>query len=243
MKRSWRAVLGELLLIFVGISLALFVENWSEERQERVKERVVLSQILTDIRATRLNVTRGGTLPNTGLPTGNLPGAEAGQAAHRRIMQTLYGSGSVDLDSIALDFDIVVNTGSPLFVQTAGYESLKSIGVDLLSNDSLRVNLTSFFDVTLPRIAKVETYFRESREQFLAPYVFEHFRALNPLHEDGPRSSGFRPLDLADLRDDPAFPLIMDRVQRERGRMIRFYRRADSEMDALIAQLESWLDS
>jgi len=38
MRRSWRGALGEIALIFLGITLALFFENWNEERKERAQE-------------------------------------------------------------------------------------------------------------------------------------------------------------------------------------------------------------
>ena len=56
MKRSWRGALQEVVLIFVGITLALLFENWNQERQERSQEGELIAQILEDLRETRVDL-------------------------------------------------------------------------------------------------------------------------------------------------------------------------------------------
>jgi hypothetical protein len=50
-KRYILYSVGEILLVMIGILLALQVNNWNEQRKDRLKERVVLSQLKEDYQA------------------------------------------------------------------------------------------------------------------------------------------------------------------------------------------------
>lgn len=43
--------IGEILLVVVGILIALQIDNWNKERQERAEEKVLLSNLLDDLDA------------------------------------------------------------------------------------------------------------------------------------------------------------------------------------------------
>ena len=45
----WTFVIGEFFLVFLGILIALQVDNWNQNRKERKMERVLLSEMLTDL--------------------------------------------------------------------------------------------------------------------------------------------------------------------------------------------------
>jgi hypothetical protein len=234
-KRSWRSAVAEVLLIFVGISLALFAENWNEERLERGQESELLRQILRDLEETKLDLVRPGSGLN-GLPAGDLPFLEAVEETHVRVMRDFYRSDGADPHEFAEDFAVLAEPPT-LFPQTAAYESLKTVGLDLVSNDSLRVAVTRFYELTLTRVAKSEATLRESSDSFLAPYVFEHFReVLN----DG-ETVELAPRNADDLRADPMFAMIMNRILRDRARVIRQYRGALRQLDGLSRHLESVL--
>ncbi len=49
-----------------------------------------------------------------------------------------------------------------LYPRTIAYENLKSLGVELVSNDSIRYHLTDIFQRKLPRISYWESAARES---------------------------------------------------------------------------------
>ena len=43
--------IGEILLVVIGILIALQIDNWNEERKDRIKERQILSSLLEDFSA------------------------------------------------------------------------------------------------------------------------------------------------------------------------------------------------
>ena len=48
-RRFWIYASGEFLLIFLGILIALQVDNWNQNRQERKLERILLSEMLDNL--------------------------------------------------------------------------------------------------------------------------------------------------------------------------------------------------
>lgn len=50
-KLNWKYALGEIALIFIGISLAIAVQNWNEERRENIQLKGYLSAIQKNLQA------------------------------------------------------------------------------------------------------------------------------------------------------------------------------------------------
>ncbi len=46
-----RYAIGEILLVMIGILLALQVNNWNEDRKDRVQEQVLLKQLQTEFKS------------------------------------------------------------------------------------------------------------------------------------------------------------------------------------------------
>jgi len=49
-KLNWKYAMGELVLIFLGISLAIAFQNWNEERKNRIELQSILSNLETELK-------------------------------------------------------------------------------------------------------------------------------------------------------------------------------------------------
>ena len=49
-KLNWKYALGEVALIFVGISLAIAFQNWNDQRKKEILEKIYLEELLDDCR-------------------------------------------------------------------------------------------------------------------------------------------------------------------------------------------------
>jgi len=129
---------GEILLVVIGILIALQVNNWNEDRKKANYE-------LTMLREIDLALTKDSTLianlfePRMDLKEGAIDSLIDMQArnlipedAH---FMSLYGRMSIQ-------FNYRYNQGP--------YETLKSNGLDIISNDQLRSDITQMYEVTLP---------------------------------------------------------------------------------------------
>ncbi|WP_297691597.1 DUF6090 family protein [uncultured Eudoraea sp.] len=57
-----RYAIGEIVLVMIGILLALQVNNWNEDRKERIIEQEVYNNLLTDINKDRITLKERMTL-------------------------------------------------------------------------------------------------------------------------------------------------------------------------------------
>ena len=133
---SWRAALGELVLIVAGVSIALAASEWYERRQQQDDEVGILRQLAA---ALENDVAR-------------LANAQQRQLGRRQnlidLLEHLEGDGpySDDLRFGALVGFIGTNMNS------AAYEVLKSRGLSLISSDSVRLGLVEYYEGAFPSL-------------------------------------------------------------------------------------------
>lgn len=48
---NWKTALGEFLIIAAGVLIALAIDQWNADRLERKEERLVLQQLVVDVRS------------------------------------------------------------------------------------------------------------------------------------------------------------------------------------------------
>ncbi len=150
---------GEILLVVIGILIALQVDTWREEQKSSIYERSILKEI------------RNSLLQ--GIPDSEAIRKRARSTREGAIRITEYLNGStLSEDSLyvlieRLRFRRIYNYNS------GPYESLKSAGIERISNDSLRFELIALYDDLFPaadqlinevlreRITDSEVRFRE----------------------------------------------------------------------------------
>jgi hypothetical protein len=129
----WYAI-GEVVLIFVGITLALAFEDWSQERQLRGQELASLEDIAENLRANIITLTADLQRDSTRM-----------ENCWRGILlveeQSVWQPESGEL------FDDCRYWTSP-YLQFAAYDSLKARGTDLLSSRSVRTSIVRLYEGT-----------------------------------------------------------------------------------------------
>lgn len=133
----WYAI-GEVVLIFAGITLALAFGNWNEERQLRNLERRALADIAANL---EVNVQR--TNRNIGIDSDQMKSCE-------RVLETL-SMRTPWQETTAKDLFHCRWWTSP-YLNKAAYGSLKSRGTDLVSDPELRYSILDLYEVHYPWI-------------------------------------------------------------------------------------------
>jgi hypothetical protein len=153
---------GEIILVVIGILIALSINNWNEIRKEGIEELKILSEIQSNLKQSL---------------------KEAKRVLHdneKDVTSYTYLLNHVEQKlpySVVLDtaFCRIPSWASPYLTYTA-YESLKSRGSKLVSNDSLRMQITKMFENEMTYIMddwdKAE--WRDS-ESIVRPYFAKHF--------------------------------------------------------------------
>lgn len=124
---DWKYAIREILLIVVGITIAFTLDNWNTNRKLRNTEIEILKELNETLKADLTDID------------GNV---RLYEKCNSGIGAILYAIDQ-DLpfhDSLIIHFStLLIN---PMFFKNDGpYEVLKSKGFELISNESLRLNI------------------------------------------------------------------------------------------------------
>ena len=132
--------IGEIVLVMIGILLALQVNNWNESRKERIIEKDVLNDILTNLEQ------------NNNLIHKSLAMLEGFDNSSNIVLEALSQKRPYS-DTLAKHFFAATRTGGLLFpLSSAGYESLKNEGFNIIRSDSLKDQIMDLFEVSLKTV-------------------------------------------------------------------------------------------
>ncbi len=188
-----RYAIGEIVLVVVGILIALQVNTWNETRKDRNLEIQLLKSFERSLQKDLSDMDSNIRVHRNGI------------AAANTVLKKLEEPGPRDVDSISILMSKVVMP--TLFVySTSAFETLKSKGVTLISNDSLRDHIIEVYDSRYRFFVDNEKIHYQNLEKMLMevfPGRFEdsYNYQINPPHFDGT----VRPIDTDALATDKEF--------------------------------------
>jgi hypothetical protein len=123
--------LGEITLVMIGILLAMQVDNWNENRNLAKKEITNLKELQKNLKSDLENQL--------------IPGSEYYQRsmdAYNILQSDFYTAPqSIPEDSIRVLFYAMVIPWKLAF-NTVTFDKLSAMGIDLISNDTIRENIS-----------------------------------------------------------------------------------------------------
>ena len=157
-----RYAIGEIVLVVIGILIALSINNWNEENKARRVEQDMLNEI-------KLSLVR------------DLEDLEMNLQIHdqtlrsQNILVEWLENDRVFVDSLANHF-ARVNHQTEFISNEGAFETLKSIGLRSLSNDSIRINLLRIYDLRYKVYREFQNYYRSNLDHIIKninPMYFE----------------------------------------------------------------------
>lgn len=140
---------GEIFLVVVGILIALQINTWNEERENRDYELKMLREL-------KSTLEKDGKYFRSQIR--NLATKEA---SANRLLQIIQSPES-NLDS--MNFHLEQLEIDALFQYNSGaYGSIKSGGIDKISNDSLRSKMADLYEFLIPRTEKILENLEETK--------------------------------------------------------------------------------
>jgi len=170
---------GEIILVVIGILIALQINNWNEVRKLKKQEIQIYTELKSDLIQTKEDLQK--TI-----------------SQHQKILKSTQQL-IIDISNKKLYSDSIyrlfADSGGEFKVipKTSAFENLKNIGLNTLSNDSLRISISNLFQLDLNRLGDELGLNNSSfniREQ-LYPY---HIKYLF-LDTNEPVSYGFKHAD------------------------------------------------
>ncbi len=212
---------GEIFMVMVGILLALQVNNWNDDRKDGVRELNVLREMRSnldrDLADCRFNTERNGQL------------LQANEAVLKQL-----DDRTPFHDSLRIHYgNIFGNT--QLTANTSAYDNLKSIGFNLIRNDSLRQMITTLY-------SERYTYLRNLEFEADGKLQFDHIlpQLMAKVAVDTVWESG-HPIDPVALMDDAPFKGLLRMNMFIRGYMIEQYQGIEQRVLALQGMIDKEL--
>ena len=153
--------IGEIVLVMIGILLALQVNSWKEQRTLRMEEKSILEELNANLN-TNISVLEN-----------YITNQLKEQSDIRNIIQQ-FENKSPYSDSMGMHLRNV-RKGEYLSLVTSAFESLKSIGFDLVRSKELRskiINLFNYdFEQNLKLISSITELNYQSTHEIFVKYL------------------------------------------------------------------------
>jgi len=149
--KNWKKYSFEFLLIFIAVISAFILNSWNENRKNNITESKILTEIYNGLEKDLNDID------------GNLMGHKMGnQSVH--YFKDFLSKKPVAQDSLLMHYFKL--TRDFISVQnTSGYENLKSRGLEIIQNDSLRTEIISLYEYDYNTIRKLEESYYEMQFQ------------------------------------------------------------------------------
>lgn len=235
----------ELMLIFVGISLALGFENLISDMQRRDQELSLLNELLLDIEETENDLL------------GDLDAAERRLNTTESLIRWFDGEDE-ELANSPRGFSGISNICTQqgaLFPKASAYESIKSIGLDLISNDEIRSAVSSFYELSINRVRSREAQFIQRSETSCVPLINKEFKIIGKIEiienelqsyvipgqrttRRRVRSEGIAPIDADALRQNHVALNGILELHRVSSNLLNTYEQVAGEIEVLKRLIE-----
>ena len=159
--------IGEIALVVIGILIALQVNNLNEMSKRVKAEKEILKEVLINLKQDSATIVE------------HINWHDGISMSSDYIIKTIENRVTWN-DTMKVHYGRLLRYGQVTFI-TSGYENLKSIGFDLISNDSIRVGLTFLHGVIHKSILRYENDLLSDYQKFyLAPLFLKRLEMEDP---------------------------------------------------------------
>lgn len=165
MGKYFKYAIGEILLVVIGILIALQINNWNEQKKTVQKEFEVLEAITSDldVNIEELNLLMNNEELNLNKILGSI----------ELLIDFLESDNSYN-DSLRIHFTRS-NSYYEVNLKDTAYESLTSIGIDLIQDTKLRSDIGNYFTSVVVRTKNSYTELRDDYYNYMLHYYRHDF--------------------------------------------------------------------
>ncbi|MEP1033727.1 DUF6090 family protein [Ekhidna sp.] len=201
-------ILLEIVVVTVGILIAFQLNNWKEVRASKDKEEKMLKEIKTNLALDLIDLRDNFSGHRMALEH-----IESLQNSDPTFERNKVGG---KFHSAFRDFIF-----SP---QTSAFETLKARGVDLISNDSLRIEILRLYDFDYVIIEKIE-------ENYAPSQFTHHYQYIVLNYYDKLQNGDIHWISSADVQNR------LSLVRFERQYVSRIYNECIQKVEVLISKI------
>ena len=218
-KINWRYALGELLLIFLGITTAIWFNNWNEKQKSLETEIKSINEIKNAIQQDVQDINE------------NISGFQNRVLLFNQLLEHIEKKLPIN-DSLKTNLPYL--QGVTTFLPNTGpYETLKSRGLETISNDSIRLEISLYYDYEYEKIQTNERQHYEHYVNYLKPAMMLHFSL---------KDYKLEPLDYDNLLSDFKFEQTINWALRTDSYMLDLYKELKKISDSLLVDLSNEIE-
>jgi hypothetical protein len=153
--------IGEIILVVIGILIALQINNWNDSNKNREKEALLLYEMKSNLQSDQNDLKYNLKY--------NRKRIEYNEVIRDVIEQNIPFSDSLKpyFGKFFGNFQLSENTSA--------WENLKSVGLDLISNDTLRYNISNLYSNRYKYLENLEKGLDDKYQwDYLYPEILEH---------------------------------------------------------------------
>ena len=212
-----RYAIGEILLVVIGILIALQINNWNEDRKLKQFEYRILKDIETSMERNFFQLDM--------CLRGNKKAIISADLILKHLDENLPYNDSLDFH-----FSRALEWCSPVF-NNAGYESLKTYGTNLVTNETIREELGIYDSGWMETLAqRQEEYFYNTA----SPVLTELFEIVA-------MRAQMKPFDYEQLGNSNKFISILKTSKENRKEQIRWYEQWQQSFASLDKMIKAEL--
>jgi len=140
--RYFKYAIGEIVLVVIGILIALQINTWNQQRIRKNAEIKLLGELKNDLKVTLKELDGDMNYLQRTIDSGT-------------VMMERIEAGVKYETSFQNGFSAMGNF-SPIWARSIAYDNLKSIGIDKITNDSIRFMVTELYGQRLLRVQAIQ---------------------------------------------------------------------------------------
>jgi hypothetical protein len=217
------------VLVVIGILIALSINNWNEKRKIKNKETLILKELLTSINSD-LKAYESFSGPRI--------------ERKKRGLDSLFShifDKKETKDSLFIDF--YTNMSQDIFLRfdNGPFEDLKSSGLDIISNDSLRTAINNTYTVKLPIFQRLADRLNDESKSEISKLEPKFLKLIPVLNDDGRKHLHFD-LNIDDIINNQDFLWVLDIQQKKYDEYILQLKQIRTTLNQLKTDIEKELE-
>ncbi len=208
--------------IFIAVIAAFALNNWNDNKRDHTSEKKILIEISNGLQKDIEDVRH------------NILGHKYGISSCDYFKDLILGK---ELETASITNRYFNLTRDFISIQNvAGYETLKSRGLELVRNDSLRRQIISLYEYDYKSLLKLEEQYSEM--QFQENYFLEINKILAPnfqFNTDGELIGVFTPMDISEDNKKLLLTYLW-KIKRNREFILDYYSTLETKIN-LVQQM------